>query len=65
MKSVCSFYRELIPPIARDMIKLDNLADPLQSAKDAEGVIMQRDIDTFHDLEVRTTLNSLSRQAGD
>ncbi|SPO06918.1 uncharacterized protein DNG_09612 [Cephalotrichum gorgonifer] len=64
MKSICSFYRGFITTIAYDMVKLDDWADILQSVKDTEAAV-QRDIDTFHDLEVRTLLNNISKQATD
>ena len=64
MKSICSLFRETAATIARDMLKLDDWANALQSVRDAEAV-MQRDIDTFHDSEARTLLNDISKQARD
>ncbi|KFH40933.1 Vegetative incompatibility protein HET-E-like protein [Hapsidospora chrysogenum ATCC 11550] len=64
MKSICSLFRGARRTIARDMIKLDDWANALQSVRDAEAVV-QRDIDTFHDAEVRTLLNDISKQARD
>ncbi|SPO01196.1 uncharacterized protein DNG_03943 [Cephalotrichum gorgonifer] len=64
MKSVCTLFRGRASTIARDMIKLDDWANALQSVRDAETVV-QRDIDTFHDSEVRALLNDISKQAID
>lgn len=64
MKSVCALFRGTAATIARDMIKLDDWAGALQSLRDAETVV-QRGIDTFHDSEVRTLLNDISKQASD
>ena len=62
MKSVCALFRGTVSTVARDMIKLDDWPAALQSVRDAEAAV-QRDIDTFHDSEVRTLLNDISKHA--
>jgi hypothetical protein len=65
MKSVYSlYYRGWAITISRNMIKLDDWANALQSVKDAEKN-MQQDIDVFNNFEIRTSLNTISRQARD
>ena len=64
MKSVCSLYRGRIATLSRNMIKLDDWADALQSVKDAEKDI-QQDIDTFTNIEIKIFLNIISGQARD
>ena len=64
MKSIRSLFRGTATNIARYMMKLGDWANALQSVRDAEAVV-RRDIDTFHDSEVRTSPNDISKQARD
>lgn len=64
MKSVCSFSRKRAAVVWRDMFRFDNWTDAVRSIKDAETVV-QRDIDTYNNLVVRTTLSSMAELAKD
>ena len=64
MRSVCSFSRKPATVVWRDLFKFDNWTDAVQSIKDAEAVV-QRDIDTYNDQEMRMSLNHMAELARD
>ncbi|KAI1776814.1 NACHT domain-containing protein [Hypoxylon cercidicola] len=62
MKSACLYYRNRLLVILRDVVKLDDWENTLQSIKDIESTI-QRDFDTFTNSEINDHLRKLATTA--
>ncbi|RYP84315.1 hypothetical protein DL770_005219 [Monosporascus sp. CRB-9-2] len=62
MKSVCSYYRNRLLVVLRDMVKLDDWENTLQSIKVAENTIRQ-DSDQYSAQEIKSRLGELVRTA--
>lgn len=64
MRSVCSFSRNPVATTCRDMFEIDNWAGTVQSIKETEAVV-QRDIDTYMNVETQKSLNHIAGLARD